>query len=59
MTPEQREQLDQLIKMIKMLNHLKGWMLTTDERNQIIFYLEMLKDLARRLNGEWKKEVEE
>ena len=52
MTPEQREQLDQLIKM---LNHLKGWMLTTDERNQIIFYLEMLKDLARRLSGEWKK----
>jgi len=50
MTQEQREVLERLIDTLK-----AGARLTASEQEQIVFYLEMLKDLARRLHGEWDK----
>ena len=50
MNQEQREQLDQLIELLK-----AGVSPTNSQRNQIIFYLEVLKNFVNRLHGEWEK----
>ena len=52
MTPEQREQLDELIMSLKVF---RDYRLTPNEQEQIIFYLEILKDLVNRLHGELEK----